>query len=71
MKRIDASIAITLAALLLAPVALRAAGGSSSSVPSPPPAPQLTPEQKAIAAYNEGLEHRNKAWQLEEEAASA
>jgi tetratricopeptide (TPR) repeat protein len=33
--------------------------------------PELTPRQKAMAAYNEGLEYRNKAWKLEEEAAAA
>ncbi len=70
MKRINGWIAVTLAALLLAPAILLAAGGSSSSVPTPDPAPELTPEQKAVKAYNGGLEHRNRAWKLEEEIAS-
>jgi len=71
VKRINTWIAITLAALLLAPAVLLAAGGSSGSVPSADPVAELTPEQKAMVAYNEGLEHRNKAWKLEEEVASA
>ena len=70
MKRITASITLTLAALLLAPAVLLAAGGSSGSVPSADPAPSLTPQQKAMTAYNDGLEYRNKAWKLEEEIAS-
>ena len=69
MKRINASSTLALAFLLVAPSALLAAGGSSA--PVPPPAPRLTPEQKAMAAYNDGLEYRDKAWKLEEEAASA
>ncbi len=69
MNRNRAWIVMTLAALLLAPAVLLAAGGSSS-VPSPPPAQELTPEQRAIAAYNAGLEHRDKAWKLEEQAAA-
>ena len=71
MKRLNAFTALTLAALLAAPSAVLAAGGSSASVPPPSAAPELTPQQKAMAAYNDGLEHRNKAWKLEEEAASA
>ena len=69
MKRIQLTIATTLAALLVAPAVLSAAGGSS--VPEPPPAAELTPQQQAVAAYNEGLEYRNKAWKLEEEAAAS
>ena len=71
MKRVHTSIAITLAALLLAPAVLSAAGGSSGSVPPAAPAAKLTPQQNAMVAYNEGLEHRNRAWKLEKEAASA
>ncbi|MFQ5349487.1 MAG: tetratricopeptide repeat protein [Thermoanaerobaculia bacterium] len=71
MKRIKPSIALTLAALLVAPAVSLAAGGSSSSVPAAADVPELTPQQKAINAYNQGLEYRNKAWKLEEEAASA
>ena len=67
MKRTGSWIAMVLAGLLAAPAVLLAAGGSS--VPSAAPAPELTPEQKAMAAYNQGLEYRNRAWELEEEAA--
>ena len=71
MKRINAFSALALASLLMAPSTLLAAGGSSASVPPPSAAPDMTPQQKAMAAYNDGLEHRNKAWKLEEEAAAA
>jgi tetratricopeptide (TPR) repeat protein len=33
--------------------------------------PDLIPQQEAINAYNRGLEYRNKAWKLEEQAATA
>lgn len=71
MKRLNAWITLTLAALLLAPAVLLAAGGSSA--PAPPsgdPAASLTPEQNAMLAYNDGLEYREKAWKLEEEIAA-
>ena len=71
MKRIYAFTAVVVTTLLLAPVALLAAGGSSGSVPSPDPPPLKTPEQKAMTAYNDGLEYRDKAWKLEEQAAEA
>ena len=71
MKRTSTWITITLAVLLLAPAVLSAAGGSSGSVPAAAPAAKLTPQQKAMVAYNEGLEHRNRAWELEEAAAAA
>ncbi len=66
MKKI---LATALALALLAPLALAAAGGSSA--PEPTPTPELTPEQRAVAAYNQGLKHRDKAWKLEEEAEAA
>ena len=71
MKTKTAWITMCLALLALAPAALQAAGGSS--VPEPPatPEPQMNPEQQAIEAYNEGLEHRDAAWRLEEEADAA
>ncbi len=67
MKIKSTCIPLTLAALLLAPAVLRAAGGSSK----PAPAEVVTPEQQAAVDYNEGLEHRDRAWELEEEAAAA
>ena len=67
MKKVNVSFALALAALLFAPAVLPAAGGSS--VPAAPAEPQITPEQKAMAAYNRGIELRDKAWKLEEEAA--
>ena len=71
MKTIRISISLTLAALLLAPAVLTAAGGSSASVPTGDVAPQqLSPQEQAKVAYNKGLEHRDKAWKLEEEMAA-
>ena len=69
MKKIHIRLALALAALLLAPAVLPAAGGSSSSVPSAADMPDLTPQQKAMNAYRQGLSYRDKAWKLEEEAA--
>lgn len=63
MKTIRLTIATTLAALLLAPSVLPAAGGKKKS--------ETSPEDEAATAYNEGLEYRDKAWKLEEEAAAA
>ncbi len=68
MKKTQLTIATIVAVLLVAPAVLPAAG--SSSKPEPPPAPEATPQQLAVAAYNEGLEFRDKAWKLEEEAAA-
>lgn len=51
---------------LLGPPAVWAAGGSSApSVPPAPTAISMTPEQY----YNQGLKHRDKAWELEKKAA--
>ncbi len=71
VNRTDALIAIILAALLFAPAVSLAAGGSSASEPAAEPAAELTSEQQAMAAFNEGLEHRDKAWKLEDQASSA
>ena len=49
--------ALLLATQLLLPMTLSAAGGSS--------APSDDPQQEAAAAYNRGLRHRDKAWELE------
>lgn len=62
--------AFAVAALLLSPPALLAAGGSSAPSTSLP-STQLSPEQGATASYNKGLKQRDKAWKLEEEAEAA
>ena len=69
MNRINPRAAIVLAALLLAPAVLLAAGGSSVPPPSDD-VPQMSPEQKARAAYEAGLKYRDNAWEYEEEAAA-
>ena len=58
MNKISRSL-YALAALALLPLSLYAAGGSAP--------PQTNPEDEAAAAYKRGLEHRDKAWKLEEE----
>ena len=67
MKIKSTCIPLTLAALLLAPAVLQAAGGT----PKEEPPQVMTPEEQAVVDYNEGLEHRDRAWKLEEEAAAA
>lgn len=59
------------AILTLAPAAVFAAGGSSAPPPTPAPTQQLTPEEEAIQFYNDGIQHRDKAWKLEEKASAA
>ncbi len=54
---------LPLVALVASPAVLLAAGGSS--------VPSTNPEDQAAAAYERGLEHRDKAWQLEAEAESS
>ncbi|MEM7481145.1 MAG: tetratricopeptide repeat protein [Acidobacteriota bacterium] len=72
MKRPIPALSLLALAALLAPVALFAAGGSSAPTPTPRPSlPELTPEQKADAAYNRGLELRDKAWSIEDQNGDA
>lgn len=67
-----------IAFLILLCLALVLAGTASAagSRPVAPPAgaaPSVTrtPQEVAEAAYNQGLKHRDKAWELEEKAAAA
>lgn len=60
--------ALSCCGLILAPSA-QAAGGAPAT-PSIPEAPE-SPEQNAEMHYNRGLEARDKAWELEKEAAEA
>lgn len=63
--------ALLAALLLLAlPGATLADGGAPAPTPSNP-RPELTPEQRADQHYNRGVELREKAWKLEEKAATA
>ena len=86
MKRTEPWIAITLAALLLVPAVSLAkpqeppderTGGLAKTDDALAPLesrndrPALSQQDKAINAYNRGLEHRDKAWKLEEQAAAA
>ncbi len=58
MKRIP-SLLLPALALLVAPVALTAAGSSAP--------PKADPADEAVAAYERGLEHRDNAWKITEE----
>lgn len=68
MKKNRAAWRLAAAAVLLLPGVLRAS--SSSSLPSAPRQQQMTPEQEAIELYNEGISYRDKAAQLDKEAAA-
>ena len=58
---------IILSLVLVTPQLAVASGGSSGgSSPSIPAGPEMTPEQKALEFYAQGLKHRDKAWKLEE-----
>ncbi len=61
---------LLLALLLTSLVAANAWAAGSRPAP-PPPVVTETPEEAGQAAYNRGLERRDKAWKLEEEAAAA
>ena len=57
--------ALVALAVLATPLALLAAGGSSAPAPSLPVSPTMT----VADHYNQGLQHRDKAWELEAKAA--
>jgi tetratricopeptide (TPR) repeat protein len=67
--RVTLSILVMLA---LAPVAALAEGSSPipSTTPQVPQRPK-TPQEQAIEHYNLGLQHRDRAWKLEEKANKA
>lgn len=69
MTRIQKTVLAALALAVFTP-AVYASGGSSAPTPEAPEAPSLTPEQEAIAAYQNGLKRRDQAWKLEEKAAA-
>jgi tetratricopeptide (TPR) repeat protein len=54
---LNRTAALLLATQLLVPITLWASGGSSASSDDP--------QQEAADAYNRGLRHRDKAWELE------
>ena len=55
-------------ALLLLPAVASASG--SGSMPAPAQRQQATPEQEAVELYNDGISYRDKAAQLDKEAAA-
>ncbi|MGH9399094.1 MAG: tetratricopeptide repeat protein, partial [Thermoanaerobaculia bacterium] len=67
MKKNLAPCALAAAALLLLPGAVMASG--SGSLPSAAQ-PRMTPEQEAVELYNDGISYRDKAAQLDKEAAT-
>jgi tetratricopeptide (TPR) repeat protein len=68
MKKIISVTALAALAALSVHHEVRASGNSSAPLPT---APELTPEQQAIADYNRGLRYRDKAWKLDEKAEAA
>ncbi|MCP4203213.1 MAG: tetratricopeptide repeat protein [bacterium] len=71
-RLVDFSGRLLIAALCLGLVlpATGWASGGSSSFPSTPSAPE-SPETNAQKHYEQGLAHRDKAWELEKKAAEA
>lgn len=67
MKKNLSPSALVLAASLLPGVAF---ASGSSSMPPPSQRQQATPEQEAIELYNDGISYRDKAAQLDKEAAA-
>ena len=68
MKKTKAPCALAAAALLLLPGVASASG--SGSMPAPAQRQQANPEQEAIELYNDGISYRDKAAQLDKEAAA-
>jgi tetratricopeptide (TPR) repeat protein len=68
MKKIFAPFAVAAAALLVRPGIASASGPSPLSSSS---RQELTPEREAVELYNDGISYRDKAAQLEKEAAAA
>lgn len=67
---IRACLAIILSVTLAAPLqaADSGGGGGGSSMQPQPSIKRLTPEEKAVASYNSGIEHRDKAAKLEQKS---
>lgn len=63
-------ILILMSGLLVSSATAFAAGGGYGSDRLESSAPRLSPEDIAIAAYNDGLKQRDKAWEHEREAKS-
>jgi tetratricopeptide (TPR) repeat protein len=63
MREISIRLILPTAILILSSVSAWAAGGS--------PVPSTDPADQAAEAYNSGIENRDKAWQLEAQAASS
>ena len=66
--RIPAFLAAILALTLAFPVQAAEGGGSGGSVRQQQPMKRLTPEEKAVASYQAGIKHRDKATKYELQA---
>lgn len=71
MVRITRATWSLLFVLALCPVAVWADGGSQMPSQQQQPERPKTAEELAIEHYNQGIQHRNKAWKLEEKAIKA
>ena len=68
MKKV--TVVAVLATLAVISIQHELCASGNSSAPQPV-APQMSPEQQAVADYNQGLRYRDKAWKLEEKAGDA
>jgi tetratricopeptide (TPR) repeat protein len=68
MKKTKAPCSLAAVALVLLPCVASASG--SGSMPAPAQRQQATPEQEAVELYNDGISYRDKAAQLDKEAAA-
>ena len=71
MRKWTGLITVALALGLLTSTAASGAGNKKVSQPTPPHTPPQTPQEAGKAAYNSGLEHRDKAWSFEDKAKAA
>lgn len=75
MKRLLKGIATALALVLLGsvglvPSSLAGGGGAKSEKKEAASEKKLTPKQQAVAAYNQGIAQRDRAWKVEKRLAS-
>ena len=69
MKRLLTAFALV--ALCIAPLSFAGGGDSKSKSKSEGSEKTLTPKQQAVAAYNQGIAQRDRAWKIEKRIAAA
>ena len=72
MKIRHCAVLLALISLTAIPAAQASGGGTASGgAAAPTQSPTLTPDEIAITNYNQGLGHRDKAWNLEKQLATS